>query len=47
MFTNDTIDTSVIPAIVIKNLIPLPNNEMKIDTTNPKFIAAIDRKSVV
>lgn len=42
MFTNDTIDTSVIPAIVIKNLIPLPNNEMKIDTTNPKFIAAIE-----
>ena len=41
MFSNDTIDTAVIPAIVLKNMIPLPNNEIKIETINPRFIEAI------
>ena len=41
MFSNDTIDTAVIPAIVLKNMIPLPNNEIKIETINPRFVEAI------
>lgn len=41
MFSNETIDTSTIPVIVLKNMIPLPNNEIKIETTNPRFVEAI------
>ena len=41
MFSNDTIDTAVIPAIVLKNMIPLPNNEIKIETSNSRFVEAV------
>ena len=41
MFSNETVDTCSIPIIVLRNIIPLPNNEIKIDTTNPLYIEAI------
>lgn len=33
---------SVLPGIIIRNIIPLPNNEIKIDTGNMRFIQAIN-----
>ena len=41
MFTNDTIDTCSIPIMVVKNLVPLPNNEMKFDVLTPYSLGAI------
>ena len=45
MFSNDTIDTYSIPIIVVKNIIPLPNNEIKFDVLNPVALAAIKAAS--
>lgn len=43
MFSDvQTVTTAALPAIVCRNLIPLPNNEFKIDTVNSKFIQAIN-----
>lgn len=36
-----TVTTAQIPAIIIRNMIPLPNNEIKIDTVNTRFIQAV------
>lgn len=41
MFSNETIETSVIPAIILRNTIPLPNNEIKIETMNPLYIETL------
>lgn len=41
MFTNTTVENAVIPAIALKNLVPLPNNEIRIDVARPKSIEAI------
>ena len=41
MFTNTTVDTQVIPAMALKNLVPLPNNEIRIDVARPKSVEAI------
>ena len=41
MFTNDTIDTYSIPIMVVKNLVPLPNNEMKFDILTPYSLGSI------
>lgn len=45
MFSNDTIDTYSIPIIVVKNIIPLPNNEIKLDILNPLFLESIQAAS--
>ena len=45
MFSNDTIDTYSIPIIVVKNIIPLPNNEIKLDILNPLFLESIPAAS--
>ena len=45
MFSNDTIDTYSIPIIVVKNMIPLPNNEIRFDVVNPLFIQALKAAS--
>lgn len=45
MFTNDTIDTYSIPIMIVKNIIPLPNNEIKFDVVNPMALAAIKAAS--
>lgn len=43
MFSDvQAVTTAAIPAIVVRNMIPLPNNEIKIDTVNSKFIQAIN-----
>ena len=41
MFSNDNVDTRVIPAIILRNTIPLPNNEIKIETMNPLYIETL------
>ena len=41
MFSNDTIDTYSIPIMVVKNLVPLPNNEMKFDVLTPYSLGSI------
>ena len=41
MFTNDTIDTYSIPIMVVKNLVPLPNNEMKFEILTPYSLGSI------
>ncbi len=42
MFSNETIDTYSIPIIVLKNIVPLPNNEIKLDVINPQVIEALN-----
>lgn len=41
MFSNDIIKTSSIPIMVVKSLVPLPNNEMKFDMLAPYTVGAI------
>ena len=41
MFSNDTIDTYSIPIMVVKNLVPLPNNEMKFEILPPYSLGSI------
>ena len=41
MFTNTTVETQIIPAIALKNLVPLPNNEISIDVARTKSVEAI------
>ena len=45
MFSNDTIDTYSIPIMIVKNIIPLPNNEIKLDVVNPLALQAIKAAS--
>ena len=45
MFSNDTIDTYSIPIMIIKNIIPLPNNEIKFDVVSPLALSAIKAAS--
>ncbi len=41
MFTNTSVETAVVPAIALKNIVPLPNNEIRIDVGRKKSIEAI------
>ena len=42
MFTNETYETALIPGIVVRNLIPLPNNEIKLEIKDEIEIRAIN-----
>jgi len=41
MFTNTSVETAIVPAIALKNIVPLPNNEIRIDVGRKKSIEAI------
>lgn len=43
MFTNTTVENALIPAIALKNIVPLPNNELRLDIGRPKSIEAIKK----
>ena len=41
MFTNTSVQTAIVPAIALKNIVPLPNNEIRLDIGRKKSIEAI------
>lgn len=41
MFTNTSVETAVVPAIALKNIVPLPNNEIRLDVGRKKSIEAV------
>lgn len=41
MFSNTTVEQSVIPAITVRGLIPLPNNEIRLEVGKNESIAAV------
>ena len=41
MFLNVKLDNAVLPAMAVKGVVPLPNNEIRLDVGRPESIAAI------
>lgn len=41
MFSNVRLDNAVLPAMAIKGVVPLPNNEIRLDVGRPESIAAL------
>ena len=41
MFSNSTVDQAVLPVIPVRSLIPLPNNEIRIEVGRRESIAAL------
>lgn len=45
MFTNTVVNTGVLPAIAVRGLIPLPNNEIRLDVGRTESILALKEAS--
>ncbi len=41
MFSNTTIEQSVVPAIAVRGIVPLPNNEIRLEVGRVESIAAL------
>jgi ATP-dependent Lon protease len=41
MFLNVKLDNAILPAIAVKGIVPLPNNEIRLDIGRQESIAAI------
>ena len=46
MFTNTTVQNALIPAIALKNIVPLPNNELRLDIGRPKVLKQLKKQRV-
>lgn len=43
MFSNEAVSTNILPAIVVRGFVPLPNNEMRVDVVRKEDIEALKK----